>query len=701
MKIKKYVCILTFISLVASSAAAQSGTALSKYKTGYDSQVMGDYFNAIENYREALEINPSYADAWYNLSLCTFYLGEYELAMEYVTNAEKFSKDYSALKNLKGMCSLALGKIDDAEKCFNDVLAKFPNDVESRFGLAEIALYRGSVTKAEKSYQDALKRDPKSRKALLSLALVCAEQGKNKEAETYINQALAYHSGEAEVHYLASYLAAKRGDISDAERRARSAVQINPAYDKAYELLSEILYSQKRYTEVIDISDYRIGRNRNLSDAWYLKGIAENNAGLKSRALTSFSTGLSINPQDEIMRLAMEQLIAETVKIEDSRRTEWAKYHTQKAAEYKRNFNGPAERFEYQQALVIDPLNIPARQSFADMLERDGLYELYLYQLNFIKDNETRGAKRTDRQIKNDDKVEALESLMQNNIAHKWNVEPFYLNKNRWNIGIYYIKNPVQLFHADVERVLSQAASDIFSGVAETAVTVVSEPVTGYGDAYRLARSKSQDYFIVLKVDETGRSICLDADMYSGRTGTKTKSFHIYRTGNDKVASALQRFRSGVLDILPIRGTILKSASGQLLVDLGKSDGLVKNSVFDVVKKGKVYTKDSGPGITYKEEDIVGTFTVESLGEEICSGPYKKKGFYDMMNVGDEVVLISIPSEGQSQNGNLSQDSRPQANADGEPATASAEKTEKDKLKEDMKRQFTESSLLRMLRDII
>ncbi len=713
MNIKRSFAILFFLG-VLSFVYADSRSALDLYNKGYENQTKGNYYSAIENYREALEVNPKYADAWYNMALSTFYLGEYDLAMEYAREAEKYSRNYSAIKNLKGMCYLSLGKISEAEQCFKDVLAKYPNDVESRFGQAEIALYRGSIISAQSSYQDALKRDPKSRKALLSLALVCAEQGKDDQATTYINQALAYHSGEAEVHYLAAYLAARKGDLKDAERRARSAVQINPNYDTAYELLSEILYSQQRYSEVMDLSDYRIGRNRNLSDAWYLKGISEVNLGLKSRALTTFATGLSINPQDEVMRFAFEQVIADTVKIEDSRRAGWAKYHIEKAQEYKRNFKGPAERFEWQQALVIDPLNIPARQSYADMLERDKLYELFLYQLQFIRENEkssgqvsiqtdenTPAVKRSDQQIKNDDKIEALEDLMRNNLAHKWKVEPFYLNKNRWNLGIYYVKNYTRLNHPDLEKVMARAAKDIFSGVAETAVTVNSSPVSGYGEAYRLARAEGLDYFIILDVDETDRSFRLDAQMYSARSGTKTKDFHIYRTGNDKVTNALIRFRSSVLDILPVRGKILKSSSGQLLVDLGKSDGLVKGASFEVVKQGKIRTKDAGPGITYGESDVVGTYTAELVGEEISAGPFVKKGFYDMMNVGDEVVLISIPAEGQNSSGNLSQDNRPQANADGEPATALAEKNEKDILKENMKEQFAESSLLKMLRDII
>ncbi|MBQ9538227.1 MAG: hypothetical protein IJU95_03065, partial [Treponema sp.] len=167
----------------------------------------------------------------------------------------------------------------------------------------------------------------------------------------------------------------------------------------------------------------------------------------------------------------------------------------------------------------------------------DGFYELYLQQLKFIKENEAAASsqqtqksvqtdentpkttvKRTSQQIKNDDTIEALESMMGDNLAHKWNVEPFYLDKTRWNIGIYFVNSGVQILHADVEEIISLAAGDIFAGVPSTAVNVQTTAVSGYGDAYHQARTSGRDYFIILSANETERSFSLDAQIYSGRT---------------------------------------------------------------------------------------------------------------------------------------------------------------------------------------
>lgn len=700
---KSLVC---FVLCVVFAGTAYSQDARSLFARGSDFQRRGNYYSAIETYRECLEINPRYGDAWYALSQCTYNLGEYDLAVEYADQAAKYARNFSEIQNLKGMALISLGRFDEGKDVFLRILDSYPNDVDARFGLAQLDLFNGSLSAAEARYLDALKRDGTNRKALLSLALVSAAQDRNDLAEHYVNQALKYHSGEAEVHYLAAYLSSLRGDFTEAEQHARGAVQIRGDWDKAYELLSHILYAQGRYSEVVDLCEFRIGRDRSLSSAWYMKGLAQTRLSQIPMAIDTYTMGLTIAPQDEIMRLALENLVRENVSIEDPRRANWARYHMDKAAEYRRVFDGPSERYEYQKALSVDPLSREARQAFANLLEREGLYELYLEQLKFIKENFYSGVDkgaRTEQQIKNDDAMEALESLMHSNLARRWGVSPFYLDKTRWNIGIYYVRSPVQLVHADSEEISAVAAGNIFSGTASTVVDVQTRAVSGYGEAYRLAREAGRDYFAILSVDETERSYSLDAQIYSARTGTRTGELHVYRTGNDRVSRALRRFRQAMLDMLPIRGTVLQNAQGVLLVDLGKSDGIVPGAVFDVVRKGAVVTNDTGPGVFYSRKDTLGTVTLSAVNEEISEGAFKKKGFYDILNVGDEVILISLPKDAgeQSRDGNSETDVRPAADAGGEPATKSAELAERESLRESLSSPQRESTLTSLVKSIM
>lgn len=715
-KITSLVIAGTLAAVLSAQGRGTGRTAIELFADGQELQAHKQWFDAMDLYQEALSMNPQYGDAWYNMALCSYALGSYDLCVQYADNAAKYERNLSDIQNLKGMAMISLGKIDEAKNVFTAVLKKYPNNIDARFGLAELDLLDGRISVAEGRYLDALKRDSQNRKALLSLALVSSEMGKNEAAEQYVKQALSYYSGEAEVHYMASYLAAKNGDYKVAEQRARSAVQINGDLDKAYSLLAQILFAQKRYDEVIDICDFRIGRKRDCVGAWYLKGLSQQKLERYYDAIDTYQTGLTINPQDEVMRNALELLVGQVLTVEDPRRNSWAEYHSKKAAEFGRNFDGISERYEYQRALSVAPLNASIRQSFADMLERDGLYELYLQQLKFIKENaevldngpviqrdeNSPSRKRSREQIKNDDAIENYESIMRNNISARWKIDPFYLDKTRWNIGIYYTKKPVQLFHADLEEISALAARAAFSGVPSTAVDVETDPVASYGEAFRLARTQGRDYFVIMTAEETERTYSIDATIYSARTGTKTSEIHVYRTGNDCMAKSLQRFRAGVLDILPIRGKVLQNVQGTLLLDLGKNDGISVDAEFNIIRKGGIETNDEGPGIKYNKKDLLGTVKVTACDEEISEGKYRKNGFYDTLNVGDEIILVkNKDSDKKDKDGNVATDSRPAADSEGKAATEAAAAAEKEAIKESLKPVSRENDLIHLIREIL
>lgn len=647
---------LSFFS-VGFICFSQNSSALGLYERGVRKQDSEDFYGASEDFQQALQINPAYGSAWFHLAEVTYSLGDYTLALSYLESAEKYARNRPEILNLRGLIFISLGKLDEARSVFTEVMENYPNDIDSRFGLAELDLFSGSFIGAKNQYEDALKRQGNNRKAILSLALLSAETGDERRAESYIQQALRYHSGDAEVHYLAAYIEARNGNFPEAEKRARSAVQIRPDYTKAYVLLSSVLYSQKRYDDVIDICDYLISKQRNTSEAWYLKGLAQYRKNEYEYAIETWSAALDIFPDDEMMRSALELLVVRRLPVEDSRRSRWSEYHVEKARDYGKMYMGTEARFEYQRALKIDPYNAQARLEFADLLERSGLYENYVNQLEFIQDAEKNrsgdgNASSVGSRAVND-KIEAYRSLMKYSLAQRWSVDPFYLDKTRWHIGIFYTKSPVQLVHCDAEEIAAEMTADIFSGISSTSVVVTNRPVSGYGEAYRLARRQNLDYFILLSVDESEREISLDAVVYSGRTGTETAVLHSFRTGNDRFASVLRSFRRDLLDMLPVRGKIINRSVNEVLVDLGTVEGMKEGVILDVVKAGTVQTADKGPGVVFDEKNLLGTITITRAGEEIAEGTLVQNGFYDRVNVGDEVLVQFRPDTRSDADGQI------------------------------------------------
>ncbi|MCI6827507.1 MAG: tetratricopeptide repeat protein, partial [Spirochaetia bacterium] len=256
IKKNKFLSFFILILFSFSLAAEDSSKSASDYFVLAEKEIEEEnWYSAYQYLLETVTKNPDYQKAWFLLAECSYQLDEFALTLSYLENAEKYFPSDSKILNLRGMTYISLGKTLEAEKIFDEVLKIYPNDVTARFGRAELFLLNGKYTAAEKEYENALFREISNRKALLSLALLLGKQGKYKEAQEYIQKALNFYTGNADVYYYSAILYVMQGDYKNAEKRVRLSLELNPAEDKFYELLANILYRLSQYEEVINICD--------------------------------------------------------------------------------------------------------------------------------------------------------------------------------------------------------------------------------------------------------------------------------------------------------------------------------------------------------------------------------------------------------------------------------------------------------------
>ena len=296
-------------------------------------------------------------------------------------------------------------------------------------------------------------------------------------------------------------------------------------------------------------------------------------------------------------------------------------------------FMAPQALYEYQRALRIDPLNVPARLALARILLNNGYPESYLSQLQFLKD---RGKSDTAT----NDTIESYTSLLQNSLPLQWGVQPFYLDKTRWKIGLYGMTEPFSLHHQNAVPVCAGMLSDIFNSNSSVSLVNASFSADSYAQAFRDARSKKYEFFALLSVTEGERNITLHFDLYSAASGNKLASFDVYRTGNDRLASAMQKIRDDVCTVLPQKAKIIRRRGSTVLIDFGSKDGAAPEQTFAVYKKDDVQLAGNGIALKYDEKKSVGEVKLNGVGEDISQGEFKQKGFYDLLAVGDELIPL-------------------------------------------------------------
>ncbi len=621
------------------------------YQKGAEAQAHEEWYSAIEFYQTALKENPSYNLVYQGLAECFYALNEYDQALEFVQKARKYRRDDSALQNLHGFILIGLKDLKQAQSLFNSVLKKYPNDAEARFGLAEIEVFQGKLFVASDIYKQALQRQGENRKALLSLALISFETGKIKIAENYIKKALEYHGDNPQVHYFAAYLSARSGDFELAEGRLNAALKLKENYDEARALLASVLYSQKRYEAVIKICDLRISKNRNLSDAWYLKALSLLKLNDPHKAITSAKVGLSIDPNNEILRSLLEELAIKNLDFEDKYRAALAKYHSDKGQGFlNRNITEQA-LYEFRRALKIYPYSISSREAYAGILLRLGYPERYFEQMSFIQ-NISKSNKRVN------DAVEAFNKILLSSIQNKWKIDPLYLDKAHISIGLFYGEENTAVLHPEVEKITQIMASDILSYNSFFKINSHSEKPFGYKDAFAASRKAGDDYFGIIKLQENERDIQITLELFVSRTGSPAKTFSVSRSGNDKFSNALRQLSRMLINDMPLVGKVINRYQNEAVIDIGKyslqklnppnakktgnKNELLplKGVKIAVVKKGGLKIKKSGLGFDFEPPALLGFFEPKKCDENLCEGFLKRNGYYDRMNAQDEIIFI-------------------------------------------------------------
>ena len=114
----------------------------------------------------------------------------------------------------------------------------------------------------------------------------------------------------------------------------------------------------------------------------------------------------------------------------------------------------------------------------------------------------------------------------------------------------------------------------------------------------------------------------------------------------------------------------MERSGNDVLVDIGKTEGMIKGAKFAVIARGGLKTADSGKGLRFEKDNLLGTVTLTKVGEDISEGVLSDTGFYDRVNPRDELLLMELPkeTEGASQ---AASDTAPAADQNGRPLDGS------------------------------
>ncbi|MDA0837698.1 MAG: tetratricopeptide repeat protein [Planctomycetota bacterium] len=159
--------------------------------TGYELLEEGRYEEAVDFFKDALDLHPYSADVYAGLGHAYGELGEYAQASRAFQEGLKLSPCDEDIWLGLAMCFLKLNRLKDADICLDRLSLRLENDVEASLSLA-FSFYQIERPEEAVSYcENVLAREPDNAEAL-ALKSVCLQEveGTTREVRSCMHRAL-------------------------------------------------------------------------------------------------------------------------------------------------------------------------------------------------------------------------------------------------------------------------------------------------------------------------------------------------------------------------------------------------------------------------------------------------------------------------------------------------------------------------------
>jgi tetratricopeptide (TPR) repeat protein len=239
-----------FVPLPADSIAKIKEQFLDAYsflRAGMANERTGDYPGAIRSYRRGLEAEPENPELLNALGFSFYQQGMSEEAVAAFEKALAADPKHWKAHNNMALASIDLGELELAEAHYRESLAIEPQPpiyIDHGF----VGERQGLTEEAGAMYRKSLELDPESASAHYNLAGSLARRGELTEAERHFRAALEERPN-AQTFLGLGIVLSQQGRVDEAMASLRDAIEADPRVPASYEALGTILLEQGRLGE--------------------------------------------------------------------------------------------------------------------------------------------------------------------------------------------------------------------------------------------------------------------------------------------------------------------------------------------------------------------------------------------------------------------------------------------------------------------
>jgi predicted O-linked N-acetylglucosamine transferase (SPINDLY family) len=213
---------------------------------------LGRIDESIAACKNAIEFQPDYADAHYNLAQAYVHREEYSAAVEHYRTVLRARPDDAVLLGNLSYVLEKIGELGEASACARRALELRPDDPELLVNLGNALRGQKQSVEAEECYRRAIAVHSRNVTALINLGALLRGEARDEEALAVVREAveIAPNDGKA-LLALAGMLIASRANREEGLSCAQRAVQAMPNDARAHSLLGRALERNHRLDDAI------------------------------------------------------------------------------------------------------------------------------------------------------------------------------------------------------------------------------------------------------------------------------------------------------------------------------------------------------------------------------------------------------------------------------------------------------------------
>lgn len=222
----------TFATLNAETQKNKRAAAQSLYSQGLALISRDDYAKAVAYFEKAAEIDPNYAEAWYQAGFCYGMLGRHAEALKASRRAAALRPEWAETFVNVGASSFALGQFKDAVDAYRQATRLDPYNADAQFALGLTFNKLNRTDEEILAYKRAIAQKSDHTGALERLGLAYFKSKRFAEAAQAFENLKTYKPEAKTYNYLGESLF-ELGKTEESVEAFNNAASLNPDFDKA------------------------------------------------------------------------------------------------------------------------------------------------------------------------------------------------------------------------------------------------------------------------------------------------------------------------------------------------------------------------------------------------------------------------------------------------------------------------------------